>query len=278
MNDFESRLLSSLLAEADASTRDLDVGRAAARLEARLDRVERVRRLSTWGTVLAAAAVVLMAVLLGWPTQGSGSVEPIKAPPSATTPQAYKNTGALIEPGPYRMVVGMDDSGVPIEADLTFGGHLWGAGDYPVMANSGGVAVYLPLALAAGTGCYGDALNLDVGDTPEAIAAQLAQLPDSTVVQAPAPVEKFGYATVHLQARIDQDCGDEIYAVAHTRHGAHGISYGDVTKDVVIDFWVMDLGRGDPVVVETWHQAGTPSHLVDQITATRDSIRFVTSR
>ena len=232
---------------------------------------------------LVAAAVLIAAAVYGImtiqdETAAQTAQPPSTSSPSATTPQTYKNTGPLYEPGTYRMLVGMDDSGVPIEADLTFGGHLWGAGDYPVLAKTGGIAVYLPLALAAGTGCYGDAPNLDVGDTPQAIAAQLAQLPDSTVVQAPAPVEKFGYATVHLQARIDQDCGDEIYAVAHTRLGAHGISYGDPTEDVVIDFWVMDLGRGDPVVVESWHQAGTPSQRVDQITATRDSIRFVTNR
>ena len=243
---------------------------------------QRRRNLATIG--LVAAAVLIAAAVYGIMTIQDETSEQTAQPPattapsSATTPQTYTNTGALIQPGTYRMVVGMDDSGVPIEADLTFGGDQWGAGDYPVLANTGGIAVYKPLALAAGTGCYGDGSNLDVGDTPEAIAAQLAGLPDSTVVQAPAPVQKFGYATVHLQARIDQDCGDEIYAVAHTRHGAHGISYGDPTQDVVIDFWVMDLGRGDPVVVETWHQADTPSQLVDQITATRDSIRFVTSR
>ena len=242
---------------------------------------QRRRNLATIG--VAAAAVLIAGTVYGvmntqHETPAQTAQPPSTSSSSATVPLRYVGGGALIGPGTYRMVVGMDDSVVPIEADLTFGGHQWGAGDYPVLASIGGVAVYQALALAAGTGCVGDAPNLDVGDTPEAIAAQLSRLPDSTVVQAPAPVQKFGHDTVHLQARIDQHCGDSVYRVASTRRGGHGISYGDPTKDVVIDFWVMDLGRGDPVVVETWHQAGTPSQLVDQITATRDSIRFVTNR
>jgi hypothetical protein len=247
------------------------------------DRARQRRRTATAVGVAAAALLIAGAVYGVMESQHEGSGQTAQPPsataqaPSAATPPTYTNDGARIEPGRYRMVFGMDGNELPMQADLTFGGHTWLADNYPVLADMGGVAVYQPLALAAGTGCLSDPPNTDVGDTPQAIAARLAQLPDSTVIQAPAPMQAFGQNTVHLQERIDQHCGADVYRVALTMRGGHGISYGDTTREVLIDFWVMDLSSGDPVVVETWHQAGTPGQLVDQITATRDSIKFVTS-
>jgi hypothetical protein len=118
-----------------------------------------------------------------------------------------------------------------------------------------------------------------------ALAHQLAHLPRSTVLQQPTPVQAFGRSAVHLQLRIDQHCPTSVYRVAETLRGGHGISYGDLFRPVVIDFWVEDVGPGRPqvddvggvpVVVETWHQVGTASDVLHQITRTRDSISFVT--
>ncbi len=44
--------------------------------------------------------------------------------------------------------------------------------------------------------------------------------------------------------------------------------------DVVIDFWVMDLG-GTPVVVDQWRNVDAPREIVDRATRTRESITFV---
>jgi hypothetical protein len=77
-----------------------------------------------------------------------------------------------------------------------------------------------------------------------------------------------------------QDAANEITSStqrtpAGTSKGWRGISYSDVPKEVVIDFWVVDLD-GTPVVVDLWHQIDASSELVDQATRVRDSISFVT--
>ena len=66
-----------------------------------------------------------------------------------------------------------------------------------------------------------------------------------------------------------------MYRVAWAAKGWRGISYSDVPKEVVIDFWVVDLD-GTPVVVDLWHQDDASAGLVDQATRARDSIIFVT--
>ena len=43
-----------------------------------------------------------------------------------------------------------------------------------------------------------------------------------------------------------------------------------------MDFWVLEL-EGIPIVVDTWHQAGTSSETIARIAQARDSITFVTS-
>ena len=71
--------------------------------------------------------------------------------------------------------------------------------------------------------------------------------------------------------RIDDNCPvPESYRVADGR----GITYSNVAKEVVIDFWVLDLGGG-PVVVDMWHQAGSSAQLLDRVARARDSISFV---
>ena len=120
--------------------------------------------------------------------------------------------------------------------------------------------------------------NTDLGDTPQALAQQLAQLPQSTVLQAPTPVQAFGHDALHLRLRITNDCpaaGEALPRVAETPRGSHGISYSYDPKTVVIDFWVVDLD-GVPVVVDAWHHDDASSELVDRIAQTRDSITFVT--
>jgi hypothetical protein len=177
--------------------------------------------------------------------------------------------------------VGVDATGATIDASFTADGAGWTSGNYPVVSeylSYGGVSAYQPMALAAGTGCTGDAPSQDVGDTPQALAQKLAQLPQSTVVQPPTPVQAFGHDAVHLQLRITPDCPQrEGYRVAETPRGSHGINYSDDLKDVVIDFWVVDLD-GVPVVVDAWHHDDASSGLVNRIAQARDSITFSTDR
>jgi hypothetical protein len=175
--------------------------------------------------------------------------------------------------------VGVNATGATINASFTADGVGWSSGNYPVVSqylSYGGVAAYRPMALAAGSGCSGDAPSQDVGETTQALAQKLARLPQSTVVQPPTPVQAFGHDALHLQLRIATDCpADQGYRVAETPRGSHGISFSDVPKDVIIDFWVVDLD-GAPVAVETWHQDDASSGLVNQIAQARDSITFAT--
>ena len=78
-------------------------------------------------------------------------------PPSATMPRELFTENLNLEPGTYRMVVGVDATGVEIVADLTFYGPDWISGPNPtVVADNGvheyrargGVGVYPPEALA----------------------------------------------------------------------------------------------------------------------------------
>jgi hypothetical protein len=107
------------------------------------------------------------------------------------------------------------------------------------------------------------------------LARQFARLPQSTVVQPPTPTEAFGHDALHLRLRIDDSCpSDQVYRVAETSKGYRGISYSNVPKEVVIDFWVVDLD-GTAVVVDLWHQGDASTELVDRATRARDSISFV---
>ncbi len=87
----------------------------------------------------------------------------------------------------------------------------------------------------------------------------------------------LGLAGVHLRLRIDVDCPG-YYRVAHAAGGTRGITYtpyGFPASDVVIDFWVLDVG-GTVVVIDEWHNIDAPSRVVDRARDARRSITFVT--
>jgi hypothetical protein len=274
MNKFESTLSSALQAEAGRNTQYLDTAAAAHRLEAGLDRIDRDRRHRTLRTALTAAAAVLVAGgVYGVTRFDSGTTDEPVGPvqiPSTTTPSPSTSTQA------YRMLVGNSANGVTIHADVALDLD-WGASNFPVISDGtrryGGLAVYQPSALAAGTGCLGGKEDRQVGTTPPVLAQQLAQLPRSTVLQSPTPVQAFGRHAVHLRLRINPDCGSGVYRVAETIEGGHGI-YGRTSRHVVIDFWVENVG-GVPVVIETWHQDGASSRMVTEIARAVKSLTFV---
>ena len=228
--------------------------------------------------VAAAVAVLVAGGAYGVTKVDHGTaVRPVGKPPQTNASHTYEATGTTIQPGTYRMLVGENDAGAAIYANITFDDAAWQSDNYPVLlqANSnGGVAVYQPVGLSTGTGCIDEyKLNTNVGDTPQSLAQQLAGLPQSTVLQSPTPVQAFGHDAVHLRLRINNNCGAGVYRVAQTLHGAHGITY-DPVQPVVIDFWVLD--QGVPVVVETWHEINAPSWLVDEIAQTKDSVTLET--
>jgi hypothetical protein len=186
-----------------------------------------------------------------------------------------------LEPGTYRVLVGPDATGAAIRADLTVAGPGWSAGDYPTVQDGGtvgGFGVYRPDQIAAGSGCSEDVASIDVGDSPNALAQRLAELPGSTVVQPVTPREVLGQYALHLRLRIPQTCPvSEYYRVATTPRGHRGITKPRPDKtypSIVIDFWVIERA-GVPVVVDSWHQAGASDKLVDRIAEARDSITFL---
>jgi len=239
--------------------------------------VRRRRRTATRLGVAAAVVAVLVGggVYAATQLESDSAVEPAQ-PPSTPTPSVYRDTdGGLMDPdSTYRMLVAIDDGGVAMNADLSFDGIGWHSYNFPVLSAKGGVAVFQPLALAAGTGCVSEEPNREVAETAPVIAQQLAQLPRSTVEQAPTPVQAFGHDAVHLRVRIDKDCGAEGYRLAETVRGSHGISYGFGSNEAVVDFWVVDVD-GVPVVVDAWHDGDTPDELVDQIARAAESVTFV---
>jgi len=248
---------------------------------------DRRRRRNTTRLGIAAAIVIVLVGVGGCGVRQLVSdsalepAEPSQPSESATTAPPLPIDGRRLAAGTtYRTLVGVDSTGATIDADLTAYGSGWTSANFPVMTESlatGGVATYQPLALAAGSGCTGDDPNTNVGQTSEALVQQLAELPRSTVLRAPKTTEAFGHDATHLRVRIDNDCpGDQGYRVAETHRGSHGINYSVSPKDVVMDFWVVDLD-GTSVVVEMWHDEDASSELLDKIARTRDSITFVTS-
>jgi hypothetical protein len=258
--------------------------------------VSRRRNVVRFG-VASALAVVLVGGGMYAAEQIATGTDPEPAqPPATATPQELFTDNLNLEPGTYRMLVGADATGVEIVADLTFYGPGWISGPYPtVVAHNGvhehtargGVAVYPPEALASGSGCTNEATKAPA-NTSQALAEQLAELPRSTVLQAPTPVQAFGHDALHLRLRIDRQCpagkavcrvggrgGCATYVVAETPRGSHGITYGHNPVD--IDFWVMDL-NGTPVVVDGWYPDGSSGELVERVDETRKSITLVPSK
>ena len=203
--------------------------------------------------------------------------------PSPTTEavaRAMPNEGNPRLSGTYRVLAGITESGTPIEADWSFRAPGWRAGNFPVASEDqgnawAGVGVYRPFTLAEGTGCQGSESTTSVGRTPHALAVQLAHLPRSTVLVPPTPTETLGHLALHLRLQVDVRCA-KWYQVADTARGDRGITYGGHhgVKNVVIDFWVLDVD-GTPVVVDEWHNIDASAELVGRATQLRESIRFV---
>ena len=87
MNRLESALLAALRAEAEDAAQSVDATRAAAQVDARLDRVDRGRRRRVWVTVAAVgttAAVVTAIVLAGRQLNQAAPEPPTGPAPSAT--------------------------------------------------------------------------------------------------------------------------------------------------------------------------------------------------
>ena len=220
---------------------------------------------------------------------GSGIADQLTVTPEPPAPTAVPTLppdrgAAALRPGTFRILVGADEVGAPIAADLTIEGPGWSAGNFPTLENVesvGGVAVYQPLALAAASGCDNDLVDSNVEGSPYALARQLEALPGSTVLQPAKSTELLGRYAVHVQVKIPQTCpAPQYYRAAETPRGGRGITYDrpDATHPpVVMDFWVMEL-EGRPVVVDTWHQQGASADLVDRIAQARDSITFVTDQ
>ncbi len=163
---------------------------------------------------------------------------------------------------------------------MTVTGTGWRAGDDPVVSDGetwAGVGIYRPLSLTDGSGCSGDWQGRHAAETSQTLAR----------TACPTPAE-HGRPTTHPDRGVRprrpppaaadrRQCPiDQVYQVAGTSKGYRGISYSDVPKDVVIDFWVVDLD-GTTVVVDLWHQIDASSDVVDLATQARDSITFVTS-
>lgn len=244
-----------------------------------------VRRI---GVAVSAAAVLVGGGAYAVAQVGPGDPGTVSVPPAtsesepsepAAVPPSFQhlNRGS-IEAGTYRMFVGADPAGVKIEADLTVTGSNWSNGDQPVVSEGdtwAGVGVYQPDALAGVDPCSGAWQGRAARGTPHALARQLARLPRSTVVQALTPTEAFGHDSIHLRLRIDDRCPPgEYFQIAHGPAGSRGISYGHPSKEVLIDFWVVDL-NGTTVVVDMWHQVDAPTELVGRANQVLDSINFV---
>jgi len=276
----EEEMRTTLNREADARTVPApDVAGLILRGRARRRRRNVVRLgVGVVATVLV-GATVFGVVTLDPRADGELASEP--SPPRATLETWSEDGRAILDPGTYRMVVGRDAAGAWISADVTVDGPHWKDGDFPVVSDQyagtyAGFGAYQPYLLAAGTGCEGDATSTGAGDTPDRLAEQLAGLPRSTVLQKPAPTELFDRPATHLRLRIDVDCPG-YYRVAHSAVGERGISYGPIgttAVNVVIDFWVLEVG-GEPVVVDQWHNVDAPAELVHQATEARESIVFV---
>jgi len=277
-------------------------GRADRRLDEVHARIRAVRRRRRTAVATAAAAAVLVSgsvygvlkIEPGTTNEPAGkrtipSMTPSTTPsttlPTTSWPYPAPGTSTSVVPGTYEYLVDPDYIW-PIHADFTFYAP-WKGGIPPQFVSNtgsrGGLDLYLPDALAAGTGCLnGDVQpHTNLGHTPQVLAQQLAHLPHSTLLQGPAPEHMFGSDGFHLRLRINDTCGADVYGVAHgdglgdwtTLQLGHGNGH-DADTQILIDFWVQDFD-GAPVVVETWHQDDAPAEMVDQITKTRDSIKFL---
>ena len=246
-------------------------------------RIRRRRRTVARLGAVAVAALVVGAIGLGVATEPRADPEPASRPGRTVATEGIPRSisdRVVLPPDTYRAYVGDNAAGGAITADFTLDGPYWQGGDFAVLTDqygrSAGFGVYQPEGLAAsGTGCAGEPMVAAPRTSPQALARRLARLPRSTVLQAPTGTEAFGFPAEHLRLQIDVDC-PTYYLVANGRNGSRGITYtANVTaENVIIDFWVLDLG-GALVVVDEWHNLDAPSDVVDRAGAARRSITFI---
>jgi hypothetical protein len=209
----------------------------------------------------------------GLPTEPTGPAG------GAVPPDWEDRNGATVEPGTYRVHVGVSADGKKdIEADLTVHGSNGTGSNHPV-AHDGkefaGIGVYHPVSVAGG--CQMAAGGKPGAGEPQPLAQQLAQMPRSEIVRQPTPTHALGQSAVHLRLQVDAACADgAAYLVTDER----GISYFDKSPTgsaiVTIDFWVLDV-KGTTVVVDSFHTQDAPRSLVAQAAAVRDSVTLVTN-
>lgn len=254
---------------------------------------DRRRRRNTARFGLAAAAVLLVGggiygvIQIGDGDAGAGvAAVPSKSAEAAKPPSWPDTNQERVAPGTYRAQVGVAADGRNIDADLTIDGSNWRGSNYPVAydgAEFAGIGAYQAESVAGGCKMQ-DGLK-PAAPGPEQLAQQLAEMPQSQVVQQPTQTSAFGHDATHLRMRVHAACGASAdgaaYQVAQTPAGARGISYFDensagLSGIVIIDFWVVDV-NGTTVVVDMFHSEGAPRTLVDQAAAARDSITFVSA-
>ena len=212
------------------------------------------------------------------PTQTTQTPETTQTSEPPRSVILAQDGGQLLD-GRYQMWAATDASGALIQAELTLTPG-WESGSFPTIAENndttmGGVAAYGPSALATGNGCAQPMTS--VSGTTRGLAEQLAQLPGSTVVQPVTSAAALGYDGFHLRVRIDVECGAAgPYLVADAPRGGRWVSHVEVpARDVIIDFWVVDVD-GTPVVVDEWHTVNASQELVAKTTTARESITLVT--
>lgn len=244
-------------------------------------RARRRRRTLRRATLAFAATVVAGAVTIGVVTADPRTAGEVVSP-SRPTPPAFSSDGRrTMEPGTHRMFVGHDAAGATIAVDVTVGGPHWKRSDFPLVSEQhattyAGVGVYQPWALASGDGCEAGPTVGPLARTPAGLAAQLVELPRSTVLRGPERARVAGRTAVHLRLRIAVDC-PTYYRVAHAASGPRGITYTPVglpVPDVVIDFWVLDVD-GAVIIIDEWHNTDAPAGVTRQARDARRSITFV---
>ena len=210
----------------------------------------------------------------------AGAQDPTGRPPPKAPPAAVRRTPAPrpSSPGTYRMPRRRRRSGATIEADLTFEGSGWKAGNFPdaqTRDSTAGSPSTAPMRSPAESGCNGD-LAIEPATPRRRSRSSSPRCRRSTVVQPVPSTEVLGRDAVHLRVRIPQDCPmNEAYRVAETPRGSRGISSRPAPPDVVMDFWVMEEA-GVAVVLDSWHEAGASSVLLDEVAEATEATRFVT--
>jgi len=261
----------------------------------------RRRRHAAWagGGVLAAVVVAgglyVVAGSGGDPdstsTIANTPTESVSTSVTPSGPPLWSGTDKVVdvEPGTYRLFVGVRPDFSGIEADLTLGTTGWRSANLPVFMNDaeepGGAGVQLVERLV-GEADYCDltggepgwsAASRTAATTSRALARQFAVLPRGTVVEPITSTRAFGHEAFHLRVRVDGDCGEKegAYHLFSSSTQALSIDYRVTPRAVrVVDLLVVDLD-GTPVVAYYWYAQGADPGLVAEVSSVRDSIEFV---